>query len=218
MIISTGEPLLIFQPLTRYQNSFRPSECFLYEEVRRPPVEHSTTVEDTQPRSVTPHQPPSRSPLWASYWWEHPQLRNKEMRVTLPENKKDVIVKAMTLGDQVALVRVIYRQPVAVDVIRMKVRHPHQRDYDLWMVTQGEYVGHYVRGLDYEVRLPGMELWWDVIVVNVVAGQVDENTGIELTLPVTHLVLVPETSAGRRLNDTLKRTLRKRFEDRSRSQ
>ncbi|PBK68631.1 hypothetical protein ARMSODRAFT_1019745 [Armillaria solidipes] len=214
--LHTGEPLLIYQPLTRYQNSFRPSECFMHEEVRRPPVEHSTGEEDMQPRPVTPPQPPSQSPLWASYWWEHLQLRNKEMRVTLPETKKDVVVKAMTLGDQVALVRIIYKQPVAVDVMRMKVRHPHQRDYDLWMVTEGEYVGRYVRGLDYEVRSPGMELWWNVVVVNVVAGQVDENTGMELTLPATHLVLVPETSAGRRLNDTLKRTLRKRFEERSR--
>ncbi|KAK0239001.1 hypothetical protein EDD85DRAFT_951213 [Armillaria nabsnona] len=214
--LHTGEPLLIFQLLTRYQNSFRPSEYFMHEEVRRPPVEHSTAVEDTHPRPVTPPQSPSQSPLWASYWWEHPQLRNKEMRVTLPDNKKDVVVKAMTLGDQVALVRTVYKQPVAVDVARMKIRHPHQRDYDLWMVTEGGYVGRYVRGLDYGVRPPGMELWWDVVVVNVVARHVDENTGIELTLPATHLVLVPESSEARQLNDTLKRTLRKRFEERSR--
>ncbi len=138
------------------------------------------------------------------------------MRVTLPDNKKDVVVKAMTLGDQVALVRTVYKQPVAVDVPRMKVCHPHQRDYDLWMVTEGEFVGRHVRGLDYEVRAQGMELWWNVVVVNVVAGHVDENTGIELTLPATHLVLVPENSESRKLNDTLKRTLRKRFEERSR--
>ncbi|KAK0436516.1 hypothetical protein EV421DRAFT_1739475 [Armillaria borealis] len=214
--LHTGELLLIFQPLSRYQNSFRLSECFMHEEVQHPPVEHSMGEEDMQPCPVTPPQPPSQSPLWASYWWEHLQLRNKEMRVTLPETKKDVVVKAMTLGDQVALVRIVYKQPVVVDVMRMKIRHPHQRDYDLWMVTKGEYVGRYVRGLDYEVRSPGMELWWNVVVVNMVAGQVDENTGMELTLPATHLVLVPETSAGRHLNDTLKRMLRKQFEEWSR--
>ncbi|KAK0197865.1 hypothetical protein F5146DRAFT_995480 [Armillaria mellea] len=194
-------------------NSFRPSDYFIHEELQRPPVEPAPTEADTHPSAVTPLHPPSHSPLWASYWWEHPQLRNKEMCITLPDKKKDVVVKAVTFGDEVALVRTVYNQPVVVDVPRMKVRHPHQRDYDLWMVTEGQYVGCHVRGLDYEVRAPGKELWWDVIVVNVVAGHVDENTGIELTLPATHLVLVPESSESRKLNDTLKQMLRKQFEE-----
>ncbi|KAK0191841.1 hypothetical protein F5146DRAFT_1135526 [Armillaria mellea] len=224
--------LSVLVEMNRYSGANpRSTEWFAYEDILelqyadlhwgafelwRPPVEPAPTEADTHPSAVTPLHLPSHSPLWASYWWEHLQLRNKEMRITLPDKKKDVVVKAVTFGDEVALVRIIYNQPVAVDVQRMKVRHPHQRDYDLWMVTKGQYVGCHVCGLDYEVRAPGKELWWDVIVANVVAGHVDENMGIELTLPATHLVLVPESLESRKLNDTLKRMLRKQFEEWSR--
>ncbi|KAK0467342.1 uncharacterized protein EV420DRAFT_1474662 [Desarmillaria tabescens] len=147
------------------------------------------------PLSIQEHQ--VSVPWWyqldtASYWWEHPDLCNKEMHVFLPSHKKEVMVKVMTLGGQVALARTFFSKPAAMDYTQVRIWHPHQRDYDLWLIIHGEHV---------------------VRIVHVKPGEVNTPTDITICLPATHLVLVPEQPDDKKLNDDLKQTLRKQFEE-----
>ncbi|KAK0434663.1 uncharacterized protein EV420DRAFT_1488574 [Desarmillaria tabescens] len=189
-VLQDGKLLLIFQPLLHHQDAYRPPPGFIQKQLRWPVIQ--VPAPEPQACLATPLASPTHGPLWASYWWEHPDLHDKEMCVFLPSHKKEVVVKAMTLGGQVALARTFFSKPAAMDYTQVKIRHPHQCDYDLWLIIHGEHV---------------------VRIVHVKSGEVNTPTDITICLPATHLVLVPEQPDDKKLNDDLKRTLRKQFEE-----
>ncbi|KAK0499231.1 hypothetical protein EDD18DRAFT_1350656 [Armillaria luteobubalina] len=102
--------------------------------------------------------------------------------------------------------------PVAVLPI-----HPTARHYELFLVISGEHCGKWVRGIQFKKRSSQnrSDLEWTIAVVIPRAPYLQDNlTDERLVLHSSCMTLADESAQERKLNDSLKRLLRKPAQER----
>lgn len=122
-------------------------------------------------------------------------------------NHKELTASVLSANGRLSIQRKVYNsfQTLLPDSVTPK--HPNPtRDNGLLVVIKGDHCGKYVRRIHH--RYKGDEAIVILAVVNRVAGHVDDLSGEQLELDVSHLCVCEESKEDKGLNRSLMDPLR----------
>ncbi|KAK0493512.1 hypothetical protein EDD18DRAFT_1356434 [Armillaria luteobubalina] len=179
-----------------------------------------TPLPDPSERCLSPAWDPSAPEPGSSmvvssptYWCTDQRLHGYKFRAIYHGLKISAAVRANSIGGGgLKCVRDDTSAREELDPAAVLPIHPTSRHYDLFLVISGEHCGKWVRGIQFKkgTSQDRSDLEWTVAVVIPRAPYLqDDLTDERLVLHSSCMTLADESAQERKLNDSLKRLLRK---------
>ena len=120
---------------------------------------------------------------------------------------KELTASVRSVDGQLGIQRQVYKSFQTLLPNRVTPKHPNPtRDNGLLVVIKGDHCGKYVRRIHH--RYNGEEAIVILAVVNRVAGHMDNLSGEQLELDISHLCVCEESKEDKGLNRLLMNPLR----------
>ncbi len=134
-----------------------------------------------------------------------PRLLGAQLKVSVTGGKfdhKELTASVLSVDGRLCIQRQVYKTFKTLLPNQVTPKHPNPtRDNGLLVVIKGDHCGKYVRRIHH--RYQGEEAIVILAVVNRVAGHVDDLSGEQLELDVSHLCVCEESKEDKGLNKSL---------------
>ncbi|KAK0488162.1 hypothetical protein EDD18DRAFT_1359848 [Armillaria luteobubalina] len=156
--------------------------------------------------------PPSQSHDSSGHWTSDPRLVGREFRIRIGGKAKVVMLQKGANDDvaQAYVRRGKRKLELMADRKLIEAMHPaNPRNYERWIVIEGEHTGKYVRSIRYNrVKESKESIQWTVATVEPIIGECDKLTGENLDLDSSCLCLEAENDTSKWRNMKFSRNLR----------
>jgi hypothetical protein len=140
------------------------------------------------------------------------RLLGTQLRVSVTGGKfdhKELTASVRSVDGQLSIQRLVYKSFQTLLPNWVTPKHPNPtRDNGLLVVIKGDHCGKYVRRIHHYYKGEDSEAIVLLAVVNRVSGHVDNLSGEQLDLDVSHLCVCEESKEDKWLNKSLMNSLR----------